>query len=195
MTQAEFARQIGVSAPRLNKLIKQGLIPSFPHDIEAARVEFAATRLADSEHKRDWAKKQKELAKEGKHFNQKANRKPKNKENETEPSDVLESLIPDDNITITRMYNKARAKEKTYAAMLRELEYKIQSGEFIHINDVREDAEKTTQAIRAGLSSLPSRLAPRMLHRENLAEIQTIIETCVDEMIRDFRKGKYGRVG
>ena len=189
MTQTDLAKLVGCSRNHINHLVKQGKLTKLAEGPEAALKEYATLKDVSTDVQRQWAKKQKELAAQGKHHNQKKKAKTPASVDDDESPD-----IPDDGTEISRLYNRSRAKEKKYAAMLRELDYKIQSGEYIHVDEVRADADRALSALVSMLASMPSRIAPKLMQRDNLAEIQIILENGINEAKQALLESKFGKI-
>ncbi len=83
---------------------------------------------------------------------------------------------------------EARARDKKYQALMREIDYKIKKGEIVPVEKVRKDAQEVIAVLSSLLSAMPAKLAPRLLQRDSLAEIQEIIEDGINDVKKAFQE-------
>ena len=184
LSQAEFARQVGHTRQYINKLIKQGKLSKSQDgglDEERAFAEFQA--LGDVAHSatRAWNRQQKSGAKSKRESATNGNGEGVN----TAPGVDTENGEDFNDPAVAeahRVFNKSKAKEKAYSSLIREIEYYIRKGDYVPISEVRREAEEVVGSLIATLDSMPSRLAPRLLQRESLPEIQEILEAGINEV-------------
>ena len=158
ITQSEFARKAGCSRQYVNKLVKQGKLTRNPDgslDEEKALAEYAALAEVGRDAVREWNKEQRGASK-------------------TQPTD-------EEVARSQRLFNSAKAREKSYLSLLRELEYKVATKEYVRVSDVEAEAERVFAELNSILNALPSRLAPKLMQRESLAEIQRILEDGINQ--------------
>lgn len=97
--------------------------------------------------------------------------------------------------TETRVdYAKARAKKETFLAHKAELEFKVQSGEYISRNSVRDATAKAMAAITQTLRSIPDNLERKLGVAPELAEeigrqIDDTLNDLADELERMHEYG------
>jgi hypothetical protein len=91
----------------------------------------------------------------------------------------------------SKVFNMAKAKEKKFLSLLRELEYKKAMGELIATDEVKADAENVAALLNALLAAMPSRIAPKLMQRDSLAEIQAIIEAEVNEVKKAIYESRF----
>lgn len=170
VSQAEFARQVGVTAQRINKLVKDGRIPVNADKKIPIKAGFKAFDKIQKN-----AKAFKEI--------------------------YSKTILPEDDnapmsgstskaMNVTEAFNKARLAEKTYQAKLKEIEYKLKTGELVESQKVRADAQATASALRDRLMSTPVRIAG-LCEGRTAREIEEIIEDALNEALSLFQKSEF----
>ena len=185
VSQREFAKRVGRSHVWVNRLVKEGRLPSnskgqipLTSGLEAYQAAFTAGQ--DANRKRGEEERRKAAAK-------------KAKGNEADPLPHVD--IPPSGATvalINQQFNRARLAEKTFQAKLRELEYKEASGELIPRDDVQADAERTGAEVRERLMSVPPRVAG-LCEGKTAREIERIIEEAINEALSALQRARFGR--
>lgn len=79
-------------------------------------------------------------------------------------------------------YTAAKLKEKESVASIKELELKTKKRELIPLEEVKADARKAGEEIRAQLIGLPSKIAPR-LENKSWQAIQSILEEAINDAL------------
>lgn len=209
VSQREFAKHIGRSHVWVNRLVKDGRLPSDsrgriplkdglaayeqaqqPGD-DIRRAVAAAQRKA---HKA--AAKKTEPAK-------KAAAKKAEAPKATPPTPEPQAGQPDPDISsipataaglsvarVNEQFNRARLAEKTFQAKLRELEYKEASGQLIPVGDVEADAQATGAEVRERLMSVPPRVAG-VCEGKPAREIERIIEEAINEALEALQRARF----
>ena len=95
---------------------------------------------------------------------------------------------------VTEAFNKARLKEKTYQAELREIEYQKMRGELVERSVIEADAHQTAVALRGRLMSIPVRIAGLCEGRTS-REIEEIIEGALNDALNEFKKSEFSTWG
>lgn len=192
VSQREFAKHIGRSHVWVNRLVKEGRLPSNSKGqipLEEGLQAYEASKHPGYAASREQGEKQRAAAK-----------KKEPKKNAAEDSVPLSAAEPEIPATTTGMsvakineaYNRARLAEKTYQAKLRELEYKEASGELIPRDDVEADAERTGAEVRERLMSVPPRVAG-LCEGKSAREIERIIEEAINEALSALQRSRFGR--
>lgn len=192
VSQRKFAEYIGRSHVWVNRLVKDGRLPSNSKGqipLEEGLQAYEASKHPGYDADREHGEKQRAAA-----------QKKAPKKNAAEDSVPLAAAEPEIPATTTGIsvakineaYNRARLAEKTYQAKLRELEYKEASGELIPRDDVEADAERTGAEVRERLMSVPPRVAG-VCEGKTAREIERIIEEAINEALSALQRAKFGR--
>lgn len=190
VSQREFAKHIGRSHVWVNRLVKEGRLPSNSKGqipLEEGLQAYEASKHPGYDANREHGEKQRAAVK----------KKASKKKAAVEPVPVAETE-PEISATPTGMtvakvneaYNRARLAEKTYQAKLRELEYKEASGELIPRIDVEADAAKTGAEVRERLMSVGARVAGLCEGKEP-REIERIIDEAINEALEALQRSRF----
>lgn len=169
----EFSRRTGYNNSYISRLVKQGRIRvndkgKIPYslglkDLESSKI--VGYENARHEHKAF----DEELAKAA------------SKQTEEEMQPIAAPM------NVDAQFNKARAAEKTFAAKLRELEYKKEKGELIEVGDVERQMSELASEFREKLLAMGARIVP-MLENKTLPEMKRVIDDAVNLMIKEFHE-------
>lgn len=86
--------------------------------------------------------------------------------------------------------NKAKLAEKTYQARLKELEYKLKSGEILEKAAVAAEAEWLAGQVKQKLLSIPPRISS-MCEGRLARDIEEIIADAINDALKELQKLKY----
>lgn len=206
LTQAEFAKRRGVSQARVSQWKTQGLV--IIADDGKVDVEQSEWLLADRPRvKRGGVVKQPPadiLPVERKKPGPKPKLKPK-----TEPPADTEAIVEvskpaemardsaepladaamraiegivKQGGTLWTHAEAARIKEN-YLAKLRELEYDVKSGAVVEVAEVGKKVAAEYAAVRAGVLSVPSKLAPKLALVRTAEEIRDLLSVAIGEAL------------
>lgn len=83
---------------------------------------------------------------------------------------------------------EGQARKRLYAAQasMKELELTRIHGKLIHIDDVLKILVVALKALRDKILSLPKRAAPQIIALQNIAEIEELLETLINELLDDL---------
>ena len=172
ISQAEFARRVGTSRQYINRLVREGKLTREDDgslDEDKVTAEFQSLSDVGRDGTREWAERQ------------------RNGESSSQGRSL--SMEEDgENVRAQRLFNSAKAREKSYVSLMKELEYKAALGEYVKVSDVEIEADRVFSELNSILNSLPSRLAPKLMQRESLAEIQQILEEGLNEAKQTFQE-------
>lgn len=171
LTQAQFAQLVGVSAPRISKLVTAGRIPKVN-----GKIPKEAGLTA-------WNNKQigfEKAAAAGKKFGG----DPKITKN----TGLRQSLEEDDDQApedsdLGKRYNIAKTLEKEEMARKRKFENEVEQGKYILKTDVERDAANLAADMVKSFSSLPSRISVSLENKE-ASYIQQVLEHELNEIIK-----------
>lgn len=96
----------------------------------------------------------------------------------------------DDVVNINSALNKAKLAEKTYQARLRELEYKLKSGELVEKTTVATEAEWLATQIKSKLMAIPPRISTLCEGRLS-RDIEEILTDALNDAMKELQKCKY----
>jgi hypothetical protein len=160
--QVEFAAIVGVSQPRIAKLVAQG------------KLGDAVIR----EGHRTWINIQKGQQ------NLKKNLDPINQQNrvkkpalQPEKTEKIEKkkAVAETGGTRAMDYNTARTINEQYKAALKKLEYQRLSGSLIPAEEVRNDAFLTGRRVRDALLGIPDRISASLAAKSDVDEIKKML--------------------
>ena len=203
VSQREFAKHVGRSHVWINRLVKEGRLPSDERGrvpLEAGLRIFATLSqtvdpgvVAHNEKQRGAAKKKTRKS------TKPENRAPKTPAPEPplavepEPAPAAPSqhdAVIGRAVNVAEQYSRAKAAKETFAAKKMELEYKRAAGELIHVDEVRDDATKTAAEVRERLFGVPSRVAG-MCEGKSAREIERILDDAINEALDALRRSRF----
>lgn len=113
-------------------------------------------------------------------YSEKVRSRRKTKEPEPEPEPESE-ILP--------LYD-AKAKKETYLAAIKEMEAKVMRKEYVAVADVKADARRTAERLRAFCISAPARYAP-LLEQKSQRECERILEKMFEEFLTRVHGGEF----
>lgn len=93
-------------------------------------------------------------------------------------------------VSVNAALKKAQLAEKTFNARLRELEYKMKSGELLEKDSVSHEAQWLAEQVRAKLMAIPPRISS-MCEGRLAREIEEIITDAISGALKELQKCKY----
>lgn len=172
----EFAKQVGRDQALILRLIKKGVIPrnddgTIP--LSDALLAFNAYDVAPKNKggrpKKGQEKKQKKEIKQV----------PINTDKERQEA-----------VSINTAMKKAKLAQTTYQARLRELEYKLKSGELLEKTAVAEEAQQLASQVKSKLLAIPPRISS-MCEGRIARDIEEIITDAINQALAELQKCKY----
>lgn len=213
VTVREFARQIGKSHVWVLKLIKEEALPRYTdgtipleaglkaYDVYLETPKNKRGRPTNSSKKEKVSKRPAERVQPAK----KEHSPPPVQEpvisdtqiedlepvNEPEP----EALTPKasrtkEAVNINTAMNKAKLAETTFKARLREIEYKMKSGELLPKDEVAKEAQWLAEQVKSKLMAIPPRISS-MCEGRVAREIEEIITDAINNALKELQKCKY----
>ena len=213
VSQAEFARIVGVSKPYITKLVKTGKLKLNENgklNLEESKKILSSSKNPSFDANREHAQKQK-----GVPLKERVEKAQSN-ENWTvlqgkEKDEYIESLKPktapkkekekdliDDEDTkdldsesmykINILFNKARAAEKVALAKLRDIDVKIKKGELLDAETVKREAAEVGNLITQKLYNMVYKLAPLLVGVETQKQAKDILESEVEIVLEDLNR-------
>jgi phage terminase Nu1 subunit (DNA packaging protein) len=171
VSQAEFARLLGVSRPRITQLKKEGKLV-----LSGGFVNYEKS-LKKLEAERDVSKVQPVP---------------------TEPDEEKESRNEELNVAAVE-FQAARAEKEGYKAKLSQAEYEKTIGSLVHREGVMRASFQIGRNLRNTLMALPSRLAPALTIETNQKRVYAMIEkeisAAVDQIIQALTEAEETNAG
>lgn len=96
---------------------------------------------------------------------------------------------PSDAVSINAAMSKAKLAEKTYQARLRELEYKLKSGELLEKVKVAEEAQQLAGRIKNKLLAIPPRISV-MCEGRIARDIEEIVTDAINDALRELQEAQ-----
>lgn len=181
----EFAKQVGVSHIRIRQLIEAGKIPqhkdgSVPlaEGLQAFQSYKAAPRNKGGRPRKD--------GKPPKGSPEKAatDRTP------IEQVDAMNGARQAEAVNVNSAMNKAKLAETTFKARLRELEYKLKSGELVEKTAVAAEGRWLAEQLKAKLLAIPPRISS-LCEGRIAREIEEIITDALNGALKELQKCEY----
>lgn len=159
----EFSKRVGVSHTWIGKLVKKGILKKDDSGLlpVAENLELYK-RYADNID----ANKRKSLP--------------------VDESRVIDG--PNDSVTLA--FNKAKLAEKTYQARLKELDYKVRTGELLEREKVDAEAAWLAEKVKSKLMAIPPRVSS-MCEGRIARDIEEIITDAINDALKDLQKVTY----
>lgn len=216
VSQAEFARIVGVSKPYITKLVKSGklnLNANGKLNLEESQRTLNTSKNPSFDANREHAKKQKgvplkdriEKSQSNKNWTVIKDKKkidehieslkptPKKEKPQTEEFDDidLEDASDLENKTayeINLLFNKARAAEKVALAKLRDIDVKLKEGELLDAEVVKKEAAEVGNLITQKLYNMVHKLAPLLVGIETQKQTKEILENEVEIVLEELNR-------
>lgn len=175
LTQAQFATLVGVSAPRINKLVKAGRIPlvekKIPKEVGLTawnnrEIGFEKAAAAGKKFGGD-----PRLTKKRNTMSQQID------DDEDEPNDTEWGA----------RFNKAKTLEKEEMARKRKFENEVEEGRYVLKSEVRAEASELAGAIKQKLISIAPIIAVTAEGKTGL-QIQKIVEFHLNEVLKQLQE-------
>lgn len=163
ITQAEYARQRGVSRAYINKLTKQGKIPTEGQKIDSDKADAALNQSSLNPPRVD---KPRTIV------------KPEHRSPERAPI-VAAPRTPS--------YLQARTYNETYKAKMAELDYKKACGQVAEIGIFQRALEKSNAIIKQKLTGLPTKMAAELTNISSTAVVKGKLESEVLEILAELK--------
>lgn len=92
--------------------------------------------------------------------------------------------------SVALAFNKAKLAEKTYQARLKELDYKVRTGELLEREKVDAEAAWLAEKVKSKLMAIPPRVSS-MCEGRIARDIEEIISDAINDALKDLQKVKY----
>ena len=191
VSQAEFARIVGVSKPYITKLVKTGKLKLNENgklNLEESKKILSSSKNPSFDANREHAQKQKGVPlKERVEKAQSAN--PLNeKEKDLIDDKDIKDLDSESIYKINILFNKARAAEKVALAKLRDIDVKIKKGELLEAETVKQEAAEVGNLITQKLYNMVYKLAPLLVGVETQKQAKDILESEVEIVLEELNR-------
>lgn len=110
------------------------------------------------------------------------------KRRQAPPVDDVRVAEGGDSVTVA--FNKAKLAEKTYQARLKELDYKVRTGELLERDKVDAEAAWLADKVKQKLMAIPPRVSS-MCEGRIARDIEEIIADAINDALKDLQKVKY----
>lgn len=191
VSQAEFARIVGVSKPYITKLVKTGKLKLNENgklNLEESKKILSSSKNPSFDANREHAQKQKgvplkervEKAQSAKPLNEKAK--------DLIDDEDTKDLDSESMYKINILFNKARAAEKVALAKLRDIDVKIKKGELLDAETVKREAAEVGNLITQKLYNMVYKLAPLLVGVETQKQAKDILESEVEIVLEELNR-------
>lgn len=171
LTQGEFAKLVGVSAPRISKLVKAGRIPLVDKKIpkEAGLTAWNNKHIGFER-----------AAEAGKKFG--------GDPRTTKNNSIRQSLDEDDDVApddsdLGKRYNLAKTLEKEEMARKRKFENEVEQGKYVLKSNIEREAATIAAEMVKAFMGIPSRISVSLENKE-ASYIQEALEHELNEVIK-----------
>lgn len=213
VSQAEFARIIGVSKPYITKLVKTGKLKLNENgklNLEESKKILSSSKNPSFDANREHAQKQKGVPLKERVEKAQSNEnwtvlqgkekdeyieslKPKTAPKKEKPKDLIDDedtkdLDSESMYKINILFNKARAAEKVALAKLRDIDVKIKKGELLDAETVKREAAEVGNLITQKLYNMVYKLAPLLVGVETQKQAKDILESEVEIVLEELNR-------
>ena len=213
VSQAEFARIVGVSKPYITKLVKTGKLKLNENgklNLEESKKILSSSKNPSFDANREHAQKQKGVPLKERVEKAQSNEnwtvlqgkekdeyieslKPKKKKKKEKPKDLIDDedtkdLDSESMYKINILFNKARAAEKVALAKLRDIDVKIKKGELLDAETVKREAAEVGNLITQKLYNMVYKLAPLLVGVETQKQAKDILESEVEIVLEELNR-------
>ena len=213
VSQAEFARIVGVSKPYITKLVKTGKLKLNENgklNLEESKKILSSSKNPSFDANREHAQKQKGVPLKERVEKAQSNEnwtvlqgkekdeyieslKPKTAPKKEKPKDLIDDedtkdLDSESMYKINILFNKARAAEKVALAKLRDIDVKIKKGELLDAETVKQEAAEVGNLITQKLYNMVYKLAPLLVGVETQKQAKDILESEVEIVLEDLNR-------
>lgn len=213
VSQAEFARIIGVSKPYITKLVKTGKLKLNENgklNLEESKKILSSSKNPSFDANREHAQKQKGVPLKERVEKAQSNEnwtvlqgkekdeyieslKPKTAPKKEKPKDLIDDedtkdLDSESMYKINILFNKARAAEKVALAKLRDIDVKIKKGELLEAETVKREAAEVGNLITQKLYNMVYKLAPLLVGVETQKQAKDILESEVEIVLEELNR-------
>lgn len=189
VTLREFANHVGKSPALISRLLKRGIIPRNADGTIPLEQGLQAFTAYDNAPKnaggRPRAEKESEPPPQVE-TKQAAQASPSPPQVDVQPI----SAGGQSAVAINSAMNKAKLAEKTYQARLKELEFKMKSGELLEKPAVAHEAQWLAEQVKSKLMAIPPRISS-MCEGRIAREIEEIISDAINSALKELQKCKY----
>ena len=213
VSQAEFARIVGVSKPYISKLVKTGKLKLNENgklNLEESKKILSSSKNPSFDANREHAQKQKGVPLKERVEKAQSNEnwtvlqgkekdeyieslKPKTAPKKEKPKDLIDDedtkdLDSESMYKINILFNKARAAEKVALAKLRDIDVKIKKGELLDAETVKREAAEVGNLITQKLYNMVYKLAPLLVGVETQKQAKDILESEVEIVLEELNR-------
>ena len=213
VSQAEFARIVGVSKPYITKLVKTGKLKLNENgklNLEESKKILSSSKNPSFDANREHAQKQKGVPLKERVEKAQSNEnwtvlqgkekdeyieslKPKTAPKKEKPKNLIDDedtkdLDSESMYKINILFNKARAAEKVALAKLRDIDVKIKKGELLDAETVKREAAEVGNLITQKLYNMVYKLAPLLVGVETQKQAKDILESEVEIVLEELNR-------
>ena len=193
VSQAEFARIVGVSKPYITKLVKTGKLKLNENrklNLEESKKILSSSKNPSFDANREHAQKQKGVPLKERVEKSTAENIPKQETPKTTNNDSedLENTVPNDMFKINMLFNRAKAAEKVALAKLRDIDLKLKQGELLEAETVKREAAEVGNLITQKLYNMVYKLAPLLVGIETQKQAKDILESEVEIVLEELNR-------
>lgn len=194
VSRREFARQIGRSHVWVMQLIKEGHLPQNEDGTIPLGAGLTAYEAFMNAPKKPRGRPRKD-SNQGKADSTmgKSEKKTTKKQSKHIPLEEYEEQKEQrtqDAVNMNNAMKKAKLAETTFRARLREIEFKMKSGELLEKTEVVAEAQWLAEQVKSKLLAIPPRIAS-ICEGRPAREIEEIITDSINHALAELQKCKY----
>jgi hypothetical protein len=180
-----FAKQVGLSHVRIGQLVEAGRIPqNADGSIPLAEGLKAYEEMKSAPRNKGGRPRKDGKPPKGSPVKGETNRTP------IEDVDAAQGARQVEAVNVNSAMNKARLAETTFKARLRELEYKLKSGELVEKTTVAAEGRWLAEQLKAKLMAIPPRISS-LCEGRVAREIEEIITDALNGALKELQKCEY----
>jgi len=196
---SEFAREIGTSRTMVQKLLKAGTLPQYTNGTIPLEAGLKAYEEYKNAPKSKGGRPPKNSQSQKQEKTERPPRPPRQPAGEPDIPPIEQPPVSPPNVktdrakeavSVNAAINKAKLANQTFQARLREIEYKVKTGELVAKADVEAEAQWLAEQVKSKLLAIPPRISS-MCEGRMARDIEEIIADSINNALKELQKCKY----
>lgn len=185
-----FAKQVGLSHVRIGQLLQAGKLPQNADGTIPLAAGLDAYNAFKSAPRNVGGRPRKDGGAVAKKTKSKSKAVADESRTPIEEVDRANGARQAEAVNVNSAMNKAKLAETTFKARLRELEYKLKSGELVEKTAVAAEGRWLAEQVKAKLMAIPPRISS-LCEGRIAREIEEIITDAINGALREMQKCEY----
>ncbi len=187
MNQSQFAKHLGISQQRVQKLLQRGVFTTVVKEPWGSRWKYTFDPVQgkkDFDANRSHVNRPKLKKRKPKAAPKKKVVKKKSEPTEVEQQEVIDKA----GLKVFDTLTKAQTFKETYLGALRKLEYDKESGKSLDAESVKRDADRAARIVKELVTSWPGRTAPIITPLTDVFEVEQALKRECDQLLSEIAK-------